>query len=232
MITIRNLVKKYNNIKALDIPLLEIKKNEIVGVVGNNGAGKTTLLRLMLDLIKPDKGIIELNNIQVKHDEKWKAFTGSYLDESFLIDYLTPHEYMKFVGYLYGKTNEEINAGLLEYEEFTGKELLQQGKYIRQLSSGNKQKTGIVASMFITPKILLLDEPHANLDPTSQIILRKKILKLNKDRGTTILLSSHDMNFVSEICTRVILLEGGVVMNDIKSDNATLNVLLNYFEPK
>ena len=87
---VTQLKKSYANKTVLDIPSLTIHSGELVGLVGNNGAGKTTLLRLLLDLIKPDEGVVESNHLAVNKDEQWKTYTGSFIDGRFLIDFLTP----------------------------------------------------------------------------------------------------------------------------------------------
>ena len=102
MILIHDLKKTYGSKVAVDIPEYTIAEGEILGLVGNNGAGKTTLFRLMLDLLKADSGNVTINDIDVSRSDSWKNFTGAYLDESFLIDYLTPEEYFCFVGNMCG----------------------------------------------------------------------------------------------------------------------------------
>ena len=92
-ITINQLKKAYGSKVVLDIEQYTIHSGEIIGLVGNNGAGKTTLFRLMLDLLKADEGSVRIGEIEVSSSEQWKEITGAYLDESFLIDYLTPEEY-------------------------------------------------------------------------------------------------------------------------------------------
>ena len=230
MIVIDNINKSYNGRTVLNIPDLSINKKEILGLVGNNGAGKTTLLRLMLDLIKPEKGGIKLNDVLNSKNEHWKSFTGSYLDESFLIDYLTPAEYFEFVGGLYSISTKQINMYLKPYEDFLGDEILSaENKYIRDFSSGNRQKIGIVAAMFISPLILILDEPFAHLDPTSQFRLSNLISRLNSYNGTTVIISSHNLEHISSVCSRIALLEEGEIINDFKNEQIDIDKLKTYF---
>lgn len=230
MIRIYGIKKSYFNKNVLDISKLKINRGEIVGMVGNNGAGKTTLFRLILDLICPDKGDIWLDNILVSKSENWKNFTGSYLDESFLIDYLTPEEFFSFIGNIYHYSMDEINVKLNSFCEFYNNEILEQGrKYIRDFSAGNKQKIGISTALIIDPKILILDEPFNHLDPSSQIILKRILLEANQILKTTILISSHNLNHVSEICTRIIVLNKGRIVKDCINDGRILEVLTKYF---
>ena len=150
-ISIHQLVKKYNSSIVLDIPSLEINSGELIGIVGNNGAGKTTLLRLITDLIEPGSGEIKINNQPVRQSKEWKKQTGSFLDEGFLIGFLTPEEYFEFNGHTYGLSADAVAQRLPEYESFMNGELIKIQKYIRQLSTGNKQKTGIIAAMLVNP---------------------------------------------------------------------------------
>ena len=230
MIRIYEIQKTYLKKTVLSISELSINSGEIVGIVGNNGAGKTTLFRLILDLICPDKGDIWLNNIQVSKSEGWKNFTGSYLDESFLIDFLTPEEFFSFIGSIYHYSSDEINIRLDSFCDFYNNEILDQGrKYIRDFSAGNKQKIGISTALLINPKILILDEPFNHLDPSSQILLKRILLEANEFLKTTILISSHNLNYVSEICNRIIVLNKGQIAKDCINDGRMLEVLTNYF---
>ena len=171
MILITNyLNKKYRNFE-LNLPNFQINSSEIFGLVGNNGAGKTTFLRLCLDLIQATEGNVLSGEIDVAKNEDWKSYTGAYLDHGFLIDFLTPDEYFDFVASLHKMSKEEIENSLARFEVFFHGNILEKGKYIRELSTGNKNKVGIAAAMIFYPKVLFLDEPFANLDPTSRQIL-------------------------------------------------------------
>src|SRR5690606_9667032 len=176
MITVSNISKVYSNKEVLNIPGLDIPKGQSFGLVGNNGAGKTTLFSLLLDLIQPTTGYIKNQNIQVNKSEDWKPFTAAFIDESFLIGYLTPEEYFYFIGDLRGQNKADVDALLAQYEDFFHGEILNQKKYLRDLSKGNQKKVGIVAALIGSPEVVILDEPFANLDPTTQIRL-KKVLK-------------------------------------------------------
>jgi len=102
MITARNLTKVYNGTTVLNIPEISIEKGESFGLVGNNGAGKTTFFRLILDLIRPQSGLVNSKDRNVAGNEDWKSYTGSYLDRNFLIAFLTPEEYFEFNGKIHG----------------------------------------------------------------------------------------------------------------------------------
>ncbi len=227
-LTTQNLKKVYGNFE-LDIPDLQIDQGEIFGLVGNNGAGKTTFLRLCLDLIEATDGQVLSGEINVAKNEKWKSYTGSFLDEGFLIDYLTPLEYFEFIASLHKIKKEGLERSLNRFQDFFSNGLVKEGKYIRDLSTGNKQKTGIAGAMLFDPQILLLDEPFANLDPTSRQYLNKLLLEFNKTYNCTIILSSHNLDNISEVCTRVAILQDGKIMKDLKTDEKTYEELQAFF---
>ena len=231
----QNLVKKYNNRAVVDLPNLVIETGELFGLVGNNGAGKTTFFRLLLDLVQASDGCVLSGGKDVAKDESWKLYTGSYLDEGFIIDFLTPEEFFEFVGTTYEMSGKQIRESLEKFEAFFNDEVLGQRKkkYIRDFSKGNIQKIGIAAAMLPEPKILVLDEPFANLDPTSQIRLKRMLTQLNQEKRTTILVSSHNLNHVADISTRILLLEKGQALRDVLdirgSENGVLKELEAYF---
>lgn len=229
MIQVKNISKKYASTEVLNIPSLDIPKGESFGLVGNNGAGKTTLFNLLLDLIRPTTGNISSNNIVVSKSEDWKSFTGSFIDESFLIGYLTPNEYFEFIGELRGMNKEDIKTFLSQFEEFFNGEILGKRKFLRDLSKGNQKKVGIVAAMMGNPKVVILDEPFANLDPTTQIRLKNIIKKLTQEKETTVLVSSHDLSHVTDVCERIVVLEKGNLVKDIQTSPETLKELESYF---
>ena len=232
MVKVTNLLKKYPNRFELNVPFWEISCGEILGLVGNNGAGKTTFFRAILDLIPLNEGSIRLNGNIVNKDESWKMITGSYLDDSFVIDFLTPEEYFHFVGSLYEMSKNKVSEVLEKYGELFNFEILEKkNKLIREMSSGNIQKIGIVAAMMIEPKVLILDEPFANLDPTSQFYLIELLRELKEKKKTTILISSHNLNHVTEICTRICVLEKGKIVKDVQTSDKTLKDLQQYFSP-
>lgn len=225
MISIQNLSKEYNGTKVLDIENVEIGRGESIGLVGNNGAGKTTLFSLLLDLIQASTGEITINGVNVHQSDRWKEFTGSFLDETFLIGYLTPEEYFYFIGELHGVNKEEVDAFIGQYDEFFNGEILHKNKYIRDLSKGNQKKVGIIGALIGNPELIVLDEPFANLDPSSQFRLKKLIRDLIAQREVTILISSHDLSHTVEISDRIIALEKGKLIKDIQTSEETLQEL-------
>jgi ABC-2 type transport system ATP-binding protein len=229
-IQINKLVKIYGDKTVLNIPDLLIGSGELVGLVGNNGAGKTTMLRLILDLIHADEGYVMSNDMKVNENFDWKTYTGSFIDGRFLIDFYTPEEYFSFIGNVYKISPDIIKSRLEEYAPMMHDEILGTKKYIKDFSEGNRQKIGIIGAMIINPKVLLLDEPFNFLDPSSQIIVATLIKKMNSDLGTTVLISSHNLNFVSEISSRILLLEKGELIKDLNNqDGIAEKELTDYF---
>ena len=255
-IIIKDLKKTFGEKVAVDIPELTIHSGELLGLVGNNGAGKSTLFRLILDLIKADTGTVHMQGIaptkpprgealghshsgeteggcliNVAETEEWKDWTGAFVDEGFLIDYLTPDEYFQFIARLTDTSNEQLQEFLAQFRHFMADELAGQKKLIRTLSAGNKQKVGIMAAMLLRPQVLILDEPFNFLDPSSQNAIKHLLKKYNEETGATILVSSHNLQHTVDICPRIVLLEHGKVIHDIDNkEKQAQTILENYFE--
>ena len=215
MITIDKLKKNFGEKVAVDIEHYEINQGDMLGLVGNNGAGKTTLFRLMLDLLKADDGKVIINDIDVSQSEDWKSITGAFIDDGFLIDYLTPEEYFYFIGKMYGLKKEEVDERLIPFERFMSGEVIGHKKLIRNYSAGNKQKIGIISAMLHYPQLLILDEPFNFLDPSSQSIIKHLLKKYNEEHQATVIISSHNLNHTVDVCPRITLLEHGVIIRDI-----------------
>ena len=237
MITVKDLKKIYSGTTVLSVDSLHIGKGEILGLVGNNGAGKTTLFRLLLDLIKADEGSVSYSfgvegsqDINPAESEEWKSHTGSFVDSGFLIDFLTPEEFLYFIGKLNSLTKQDVDERLVEFEGFMNGEIIGHKKLIRSLSAGNKQKVGIIAAMLSRPELIILDEPFNFLDPSSQNLLKKLLIKYNEETNCTILISSHNLMHTIDISTRITLLEKGLIIKDL--DNHELKAkqeLEDYF---
>mgnify|MGYP002780000029 CR=1 FL=1 len=229
MIQAQNLSKKYNGVQVLNIPHIEIPQGQSFGLVGNNGTGKTTFFSLLLDLIEPTTGQVVNNSVKVNESEAWKPFTAAFLDESFLIGYLTAEEYFYFVGELRGQSKADIDAFLLKYDEFFNGEILSRKKYLRDLSKGNMKKVGIIAALIGDPKVIVLDEPFANLDPTTVSRLKKIIRELAASPDVTLLISSHDLLHTVDVCERIVALSHGEIVKDIATSAETLRELEEFF---
>lgn len=219
MIIINKLKKNFGEKIAVDIKHYEINQGDMLGLVGNNGAGKTTLFRIMLDLLKADDGKVIINDIDVSQSEDWKSITGAFIDDGFLIDYLTPEEYFYFIGKMYGLKKEEVDERLIPFERFMSGEVIGHKKLIRNYSAGNKQKIGIISAMLHYPQLLILDEPFNFLDPSSQSIIKHLLKKYNEEHQATVIISSHNLNHTVDVCPRIALLEHGVIIRDIINEN-------------
>ena len=229
MITIDSISKTYGKAVVLNVETITIPKGQSFGLVGNNGAGKTTLFNILLDLIRPTTGKITNNNVEVNTSEDWKNFTGSFIDESFLTGYLTPEEYFEFVGDLRGMNKADVATFIAKFDVFFNDEIIGKKKYLRDLSKGNQKKAGIAAALMGNPQVVVLDEPFANLDPTTQIRLKKILKELTDNKEITLLVSSHDLSHVTEVCDRIVVLDKGIVEKDIETSAATLKELESYF---
>ena len=232
MITINNLRKLYKGIPAVAIDQLEIFSGEVIGLVGNNGAGKTTFFRLLLDLIRADSGEILSKGKSVTTTEEWKSYTAAYIDEGFLIEYLTPEEYFYFVGKLNQQSKADVDDFLEQYKAFFDDAIIGKKKYIRDFSKGNQFKIGIVAALLANPELLILDEPFANLDPTTQLRLVDMIRQLAQDNRMCIIVSSHDINHIAEVSTRILLMEKGSIIKDFAGGDSAYEELVGYFKVK
>ena len=230
MIEINNLKKQFGETCARDIPSFTINDGDILGLVGNNGAGKTTLFRLLLDLLQADEGAVLINAVNPAESEAWKQYVGAYIDEGFLIDFLTPEEYFAFLGKISGISQQETDQRLQLFERFANGEVFGQKKLIRNLSAGNKMKVGIISALLRQPRIVILDEPFNYLDPTSQLVLKHLLTDYAQQTGATILISSHNLQHTIDISSRIALLENGRIIRDLaNAEGSAAQELQEYF---
>ena len=243
MIKLDNLKKQFGETTACDIPSFKINDGDILGLVGNNGAGKTTLFRMLLDLLQADEGSVEYvfatdatvpdasasGSINPAFSEAWKRHVGAYIDEGFLIDFLTPEEYFAFLGKVSGMTQAEVDERLKDFERFANGEVFGQKKLIRNLSAGNKMKVGIISALLRKPQTVILDEPFNFLDPTSQMVLKHLLTDYNRETGATIIISSHNLQHTVDISTRIALLEHGVIIRDLPNAEASARTELEAY---
>lgn len=230
MIQIDGLKKIYGTTTVLDIPNLQISKGQCFGLVGNNGAGKTTFFRVVLDLVRASQGAVYVDGEDVSRSEQWKSKIGAYLDENMLLSYLSPEEYFSTLKKIYGLSEVALQHHLDKFTEFFNGEILGSNKYIRDLSKGNIKKVGIAAALMGQPEAVLLDEPFENLDPSSQIRLKRLLLKEKAEQRVTFIVSSHDLNHVTDICERIVLLEKGRVIKDLQDRTRMKEELNTYFD--
>ncbi len=229
MIEAIDLSKKYNGVTVLNIQNLIVNTGESIGLVGNNGAGKTTFFSLLLDLIEPTTGRLSNNAVDVNKSEAWKPYTAAFIDESFLIGYLTAEEYFYFIGDLRSQNKKQVDEFLAPFSEFFNDEILNKRKYLRDLSKGNQKKVGIIAALIGNPQVVILDEPFANLDPTTVSRLKRILREIANDSNRTLLVSSHDLQHTVEVCKRIVVLEKGNVVKDTPTTDETLKELETFF---
>lgn len=174
-------------------------------------------------------------SIDPAKSEEWKKMTGAFIDDTFLIDFLSVEEYLDFIIKVQGLTPMDWNGSddplVQGFKEFAEGQIFDQKKLIREYSAGNKQKIGIMAAMISRPELLILDEPFNFLDPTGQNFLKKLLLDYHCRTGATILISSHNLQHLVDVSTRVVLLEDGKVIEDLANDNRqALTALNDYFK--
>ena len=225
MLEVKNVIKKYGDIVAVDNLSFNIKEGEIFGLLGVNGAGKTTTFRMIIGLLNPTSGTITYNGKNIDYDLKDKI--GFLTEERSLLTKMTVLEQAYFYGGLKSMREKEIEKRLDELlNEFEIPEY--KNRKIKELSKGNQQKIQFIMSILNKPKLLLLDEPFSGLDPINIELFKKIILKLKKEK-TMIIFSSHRMDHVEYFCdSLVILVKGKTVLNGklnkIKEDYGKKNI--------
>lgn len=208
MLKIRNLTKRYGRYTALDSLDLQIDRGEIFGFVGPNGAGKTTTMKIMAGLLKADAGEIYIDDIKLFEDyNRLKEVIGYMPDFFGVYNNLQVMEYLEFYASAYGMETRQarrLGGHLLEMVHLEGKEEC----YVDELSRGMKQRLCLARALIHDPQFLILDEPASGLDPRSRFEF-KEILKELRDNGKTIIISSHILMELAEMCTSVGIIERG-----------------------
>ena len=217
VVRITNLTKQYGSLTAVDNVCFEIKEGEIVSLLGPNGAGKTTIIQMLLTLVSPTSGDIEIFGKTLKgHREELLSMMNFTAPYSVLPYNLTTKEALKVYSLLYGIHNyrERVSSLIDEFELGWLAD-----KKVGQLSSGEQMRIGIAKAFVNSPGLLLLDEPTASLDPAIARELRAKILKLVRKAGGAILWTSHNMREIEQVSDRIIFLSRGKIVADDSPDN-------------
>ena len=210
VIQVNSLTKVYSNISVIDNLTFKVKKNGIFGLLGRNGAGKTTLLGILMGLITPSTGEILIfgEDIEIKKYSILKRlnFQSPYVD---LPKKLTVKQNLIFYSRLYGlrNANEFLNNLSLDLKI---NPLL--NKYFGSLSAGQKTRVSICKALLNKPELLLLDEPTASLDPETSIFIRDYLINYQKKNNSSILLASHNLNEIENMCKEIIILKAGKIM--------------------
>ena len=206
MIEIQGLTKRYGDFTAVDDLSFSLQAGEILGLVGPNGAGKTSTLRCMAGIIPASKGTIRVDGINLKENPVAAKRALAFLpDEPRLFDYLSVRQHLAFVARIYGVANHEaIAEPLLEELEIADKADMLPS----ELSRGMKQKLVIACGFLHSPKAIILDEPLTGLDPLGIRRMKDSILR-RAQAGATVVLSSHLLHLLEEVCTHVLIMKGG-----------------------
>jgi ABC-2 type transport system ATP-binding protein len=213
ILRVREITKQYGNLTAVDRASFEIEEGEIVSLLGPNGAGKTTIIQMLLTLVSPTGGDIEIFGKTLKgHREELLSMMNFTAPYSVLPYNLTVKEALTVFSLLYGVRNYRERVSFL-IDEFELGQL--SDKKVGRLSSGEQMRIGIAKAFVNNPRLLLLDEPTASLDPVIARGLRAKILELVRTAGGAILWTSHNMREIEEVSDRIIFLSRGqIVAND------------------
>lgn len=227
MLEVKNISKSYGTHLAVDDLSFEVKKGEIFGLLGENGAGKTTTFRMIMGLLEPNSGTVTLDGKKI--DYSVTDTIGFVTEERSLLTKLTVKNQLLYYGILKGMTEEVILKKLDEWLEKFGITEYKNRK-IKELSKGNQQKIQFIAGIINDPKLLILDEPFSGLDPINVKMFQEAILEL-KEKGCSIIFSSHQMEHIELFCEKlVILVKGKVVLSgylkDIKKEYRKKNIFI------
>lgn len=232
ILEIEGLNKQFATTKALDNVSLNVEKGEICGLLGPNGAGKTTLLRIINGLLVSDSGSVKINGMPASLEAG--KFIGYMPEERGLYEKISVEDQIMYFGELKGGDRKRLREVMKEYMEIF--ELSGQGKRkIKELSKGNQQKVQIISTLVHEPDLVILDEPFSGFDPINGMLLRDLISRLN-EKGATIMLSSHNMPAIEEMCSTIALINHGQLLvkgeiSDIKEQHKTSELLLTTRSP-
>jgi ABC-2 type transport system ATP-binding protein len=212
MIEVTNLVKTFKTFNAVDDISFTVKKGEIFGLLGPNGAGKSTTLRILSTLARPSGGKATIGGYDVvKEDNKVREMLGIVSEKMIIYDRLTAKENLWFFGCLYGLPKEQLRKRMDELLELVN--LTQfKDKQVGTFSTGMRQRMNVIRALLNEPKVLFLDEPTLGLDPQSSVEIRDFIKKLNKDHGTTIIVTTHMMLDADILCDRIAIVDHGKII--------------------
>jgi ABC-2 type transport system ATP-binding protein len=210
-VELKSVFKHYSEIVAVDHVDLSIKTGEIFGLLGPNGSGKSTTLKMLLGLVQPDSGSVNVLGIDVQKDPVAVKQKLGYVPESpHLYEFLTGIEYLDFVGDVYGMQTEEKKTRINEYLkglQLEGRE----GDMINSYSEGMKQKIALISAFLHRPKLLILDEPLSGLDPRSARIVKDFLHEL-KAQGVTTIMSTHVLEIAQAVCDRIGIMYQGKLL--------------------
>lgn len=206
MLEVRNLIKTFGDLTAVDDVSFEIEKGTIMGIIGQNGSGKTTIFRMILDFLSPEQGGEVLWNNQEMGKNLYNI-VGYLPEERGLYEKLTIEQQIVYFAQLRGMEKKDILDKIDEWMVRFAVKGKRTDK-VKTLSKGNQQKVQLIATLIHEPELVILDEPFSGLDPVNADLLKQGILDL-KAKGSSIIFSSHNMNNVEEICDKLIMIHNG-----------------------
>lgn len=205
-IEVKHIAKSFGKTQAVKDVSFEVRPGEIFGLLGPNGAGKTTTIRMMLDIFKPDAG--EISMLGGKLTEDKKNLIGYMPEERGMYQDIALERCLTYFGKLKGMSQEQINARLEPWlEKFDL--AAHKKKKVKELSKGMQQKAQIIATLLHKPELIIIDEPFTALDPVNTQMIKDLLLE-QRDKGRTIMMSTHQMHQVEELCDRIVLVDDGV----------------------
>ncbi|WP_195250780.1 ABC transporter ATP-binding protein [Romboutsia sp. 1001713B170207_170306_H8] len=234
-IKIENITKRFNDKIALDNISFNISEGEIFGLIGPNGAGKSTLINIVSGLTSPNSGTIQINNMTMDKDSiKVKSLIGLVPQELAIIETLTPYDNLEYFGSLYGLKGKLLKERISECLEISGLIDVKKKK-VSKLSGGMKRRLNIAVALINHPKILILDEPTVGVDPQSRNHIFTVLKNLSKERNTTIIYTSHYMEEVESLCSKIFIMDEGKeiafgtqdYLRNLVSSNTNISICVN-----
>jgi ABC-2 type transport system ATP-binding protein len=211
-VSVEGLVVSYGSFVAVENLSFTVKNGEIYGLLGPNGAGKTTTIKVLVGLLEPRSGKVEIYNTPLSDEVAAKSQIGYVPEEVVLLDSLTPREFLEFVASIRQSNRDTLNSKLERYvSAFELKQYFDTP--IAALSMGNKQKVAIVAALLHDPKLLILDEPLIGLDARSSKIL-KELITFHAKKGGAVIFSTHIMEVAEKLCTKVGIINKGKIVGE------------------
>ena len=229
VLEVRELVKRFNGITAVDRASFQVPQNSVFGLIGRNGAGKTTTIRMMLNIYLPDSGEVLFNGSKI--GQNFKDSVGYLPEERGLYKKMKVIDMLLFLSELKGKKGREIEKSANEYlERFDLVD--RKNSKVEDLSKGNQQKVQFIGTILHDPDFLIFDEPFSGLDPINTNLLKEIILE-KKEKGKVIIFSTHLMEFAEKMCDHIAMIDHGkIILNgslaEIKKKYANRNVSINY----
>ncbi len=208
-IKVENITKRFNDKLALDNISFNIEEGEVFGLIGPNGAGKSTLISIITNLMLPNNGSVEINGMNLKKDYiKIKSIIGLVPQELAIIETLNPYDNLEYFGSLCGLHGKLLKERINECLEISGLSDVKKKK-VNKLSGGMKRRLNIAIALINHPKILILDEPTVGVDPQSRNYIFTVLKNLSKEKNTTIIYTSHYMEEVENLCSKIFILDEG-----------------------